>query len=331
MKKLIAAAVAAAIVPAAALANPTLYGKIHMDVSHIDNDVDTNVSVNTNSSRVGVKGSEDLGNGMKAVYAIEWGVDMRGTGTLSNRNRWVGVGGGFGTVALGTESTPAKMVGRKTDLFGDRAGDTRAMNPSKVMDIYAPNAIAYFSPNMGGFTTYLAYVTDGSGATADNNDLDAIGANIEYKNGPLYAGLGYTKYSGDIFGGENQTVMRLGASYKMGDAKLVGSYTSVSDVMGVKGNDGKTYSLGLAYGFGANTAKIQYSALNADGTKTDADNITVGIDHKMSKRTSVYAQYSATSNDANANVAAWAKEGNSTGVAAGDDNAAFSVGIVHKF
>ena len=134
MKKLIAAAVATAVIaPASVMAGPTLYGKIHMDVSYLNNGGRgaaeyKEVSVNSNSSRVGVKGDQDLGNGLKAVYNIEWGVAMDGSSALSNRHRYVGLGGGFGTVLLGRLSTPLKSVGRKVDLFGDRLGDKRAMN-----------------------------------------------------------------------------------------------------------------------------------------------------------------------------------------------------------
>ncbi len=340
MKKLIAAAVATAvIVPATSMAAATLYGKIHMDTSFSDNGTISDLSVNTNSSRIGVKGSEDLGGGLKAVYAMEWGVDMRGSGALSNRHRYVGLAGGFGTVLAGRLSTPAKVIGRKTDLFGDRMGTTRAQNggTGAVIDIYAPNTLAYVTPSMGGFNATLAYVTDGTGTSADNNDNDAFSGNIVYSNGPVYAGIGYTKLSGGIFGSTtDQSYWRIAGSFKMAGARIVGSYTDISDASGVAGDDSTIWHLGGSYKFGSNTAKIQYVSRgdrNLVAGDDGSDNITVGLDHAFSKRTTAYVSYSHTSNDTNSSDTPWShgSVGLSTGGTAGTTAKAFTLGMIHKF
>ena len=106
MKKLIAAAVAAAVIaPAGAIAaGPTLYGKLHMSLDNLDNNGSSTAgnkydewALSSNSSRIGVKGSEDLGNGMKVGYLIEWGISMDGDDSeLTQRNRAITLSGDWG-------------------------------------------------------------------------------------------------------------------------------------------------------------------------------------------------------------------------------------------
>ena len=80
-KKLIAAAIAAAMVAPAAYAQATLYGKFHTSIDKNDNDSydEDNWEVNSRASRLGVKGSEDLGGGLKAIYQLEVNVNSDGS------------------------------------------------------------------------------------------------------------------------------------------------------------------------------------------------------------------------------------------------------------
>lgn len=334
MKKLIAAVVTAAvIVPVSAYSAATLYGKVHMTTAYQDDGLDKNLSVNSNSSRVGVKGSEDLGNGLKAVYKMEWEVDLRGGDTIKNRDRYAGVAGGFGTVLAGYLSTPLKAVGRKVDMFGDRMGDLRSLNNHTNIDGRVSNTLAYVTPKFAGFNATLAYVADVTGSRADNNDTDAYSANAMYANGPVYVGVGYTSISGNTFTStEDEDTWRIAGSFKMGSAKILGSYTDTSNASGVSGEDPAIWHLGASYGFGSNTAKIQYSerddVLSADN---GAYNITVALDHKLSKRTMAYVEYSMTDNDAGSSTTAWKKTGNSTSGISGEDNSGIALGLVHKF
>lgn len=318
MKKLIAAAVAAAvIVPATAMAGSTLYGKIHMSVSYIDSDANTGVTnyeevnVASHSSRIGVKGSEDLGNGMKLGYLMEWSVGMDGGGDLGQRNRYVTLGGGFGTALFGKVDTPMKTLGRKVDLFGERAADTRTLTrATSAMDNRQNNVIAYVTPNLSGLSATLAYVTDVTSATGDNNDTDAFSANAIYSNGPLLIGGAYTQVAGETWDtattkGKNERDYRLAGSYKMGAFKVVGSYTDTGSGGGVSKNDYSVWQLGGAFDFGSNTIKAQYSD-KSEGVKKSKDGAAVwaiGFEHKMSKRTMVYVDYGMVNNDKGSAIA----------------------------
>ena len=214
MKKLLAAAVAAAVIAPASVmaAGPTLYGKIHSSIDMHDNNGDSQTntkydewSVNTNSSRIGVKGSEDLGNGMKVGYLIEWGVSMDGdSNDLTQRNRAITLSGDWGTGLVGRWDTPFKTVGRKLDLFGDKIGDTRNLSKFGTSDNRANNVLAYVTPNMNGFSATVAYVFDagtnvngGADGSGDNSDANAWSFNAIYDNGPMMLALGYVDYSDD--------------------------------------------------------------------------------------------------------------------------------------
>lgn len=364
MKKLIAAAVAAAVLaPASVMASgPVMYGKLQMSINYLDNSGSSGTgtkykeaSVNSNHSRIGVKGSEDLGNGMKVGYLIEWSVDMDGDSSkaggtdLGERNRAVTLSGDWGTALVGKWDTPLKTVGRKADLFPERLGDSRTMNTHATLDARTANTVAYITPNMSGFTSTMAYVFDVNPENGmDDSDGDAFSINGIYNNGPMYLGIAYEAISGGVWGdsAEDQSVWRLAGSYDWGSYKFVGAYSDISDGNGWDGNDFYTWSLGTAYSFGSNTVKLQFNGRD-DGDlddRLDDDNDgessawgwAIALDHAMSKRTTVYVEYGQVNNDELSNAVAWKTMGN--GASAGQstngeykDNQGFGVGIIHKF
>jgi len=146
-KKLLTIAITAALVaPTAVLAEVTVYGQVNMSLDYTNSgrsDVVTkitgtqtaerksNLDVSSNSSRLGFKGSEDLGGGMKAVWQVESliGADEApGTSNaLGGRNTFLGLAGGFGTALMGKHDTPFKMFGRSLDPFADSIADTRQL------------------------------------------------------------------------------------------------------------------------------------------------------------------------------------------------------------
>ena len=136
-KKLIALAIAGAFVAPAAFAesgNVTIYGIMDASYDITDNGNSTTAQgektnkVSSNSSRLGFKGSEDLGNGLSAVWQLETGINVDGTtaSNLNSRNTFVGLSGKtWGTVILGKHDTPYKISTRSLDMFGDGLADNR--------------------------------------------------------------------------------------------------------------------------------------------------------------------------------------------------------------
>ena len=106
MKKLLLAATVATLTMSAAQAAPTVYGKLNVTVDNIDNNDfkdESLVKVNSNASRIGVKGEEKITDELSAVYLAEWQVNTDGDGTdLGMRNRYIGIkSNGVGTLKVG--------------------------------------------------------------------------------------------------------------------------------------------------------------------------------------------------------------------------------------
>lgn len=331
--KLISLAVAAALVaPAAVMAEATLYGKINMSIDYFDvdngfegwavNGGSLNPSVGR-SNRLGVKGSEDLGNGLKAIYQIEFNIQMAeesrngspvsGANDITMRNSYVGLASNFGTLLVGRHDTPLKLSTARLDLFFDTVPDYNAT--IGFSDLRVDNAIAYISPNFAGFQfSGAAHV--GGGATIVGNSVDAdslaeaYSLAIVYKNGPFYGSVAYEEIENDILGpaGNNQSndkKWRAGLGLlDWNGFTLAAIYENQDDLLGVKGNDGDLWNIQAGYKFGNNMIKAMYGENDNDNKNLDRTGWAVGFDHYFSKRTSAYVGYTdvdysnkGTSND----------------------------------
>ena len=179
-KKLLIAAVGAALVAGpmlAAQADTTLYGHFHMSFDNLDNDNAQYGYVASNSTRIGVKGNEDLGGGLKGIYQVESGALAADTGVSGFggqlRNTFMGFSGSsWGTVKVGRHDTPFKDLGRKLDNFNEEVGDMRnilsgSSTGASLYDARVSNMIRYESPNMGGLTASVLHTsnTNTSGTT----------------------------------------------------------------------------------------------------------------------------------------------------------------------
>jgi len=165
------------------------------------------------SNRLGVKGSEDLGNGLKGVYQVEFGIRLSDgdfsaangdRGSVSMRNTFVGLGGDFGTFLIGRHDTPLKISTGKLDLFADTMADYNGA--LGFNDIRADNVVAYISPSWSGFQ-FAGAVHAGGKATVDglkNNDSDSLAEAWSvaaiYSNGPWYASAAYEELQADMSG-----------------------------------------------------------------------------------------------------------------------------------
>jgi predicted porin len=352
-KNILAIAIAAAVMAPSAFAAATVYGSAHMSVDSASQIKDgtnqmSQTNVASNSSFIGIKGSEDLGAGLKAVFQFENQVQFDNDGATAGgfagqRNSFVGLGGGFGTVLLGIHDTPLKMVGRKYDMFGDRIGDTRnitAANGTGVnFDARPGNVVAYVSPTFSGVTAILAYVNDENGAAVTgpaSGDTSALSASIGYAAGALTVDGAYESHGAGFSTLSNQSLAayRLGAGYGFGSVKVQGFYGNqdMDLVAGKKSRDVYGAAASMAVG-AAGTIKAQYAVA---GKYNDLDNsaslLAVGYDHAMSKNTTAYVAYAAADN---ASAATYTMNGGGHGVGslvnAGKDPSAFSVGLIHKF
>ena len=260
----------------------------------------------------GVSGTEDLGNGLKASFALD--AFFRGdTGTPGRtnsdvffaRNAHLALSGGFGTVKLGRSMAPNFLP---TILFNP-FGDSFTVSPlvlhanmsfpglSTASDTGWSNQITYTTPSFGGLSANLHYQL---GEQASKSSANNLGANLLYFRGPLALTAFYEE--ADLLNNPNPTFTpgaqnknwMLGASYKLGDFKLFATYgESEKQVAFVRDLDQETVSLGLDFSLSkAGTLKAAVAHSERDFTNI-ADNkrttATLGYDHFLSKRTDAYA------------------------------------------
>jgi predicted porin len=260
-KKLIALAVAGlASTGAFAQANVTVYGVADatFDIVKIAGDANNELGntnrVSTNSSLIGFKGAEALGNGLTAVFQFESSVGFDNTGSLgATRDSFVGVAGGFGTVVLGNLTGPTRALGGAvdvnagatgigsnsgilgklgnnligtTDTSGNYAGGTtcaRSSTCTSIFDTRWKNAVAYVSPSFAGLNATVAYVANENKSLHGlNNRVDTSGYDVglKYANGPAMAAVTYNAVSLGNSAETKVSDFRAGGSYDFGMASV---------------------------------------------------------------------------------------------------------------
>ncbi len=326
-----------------------IYGKIHLSADFYDTDAsapggvadETGYGLSSNSSRVGFKGKYALDDGLSVLYQIEQEItlDEGGGDTFTTRNSFLGLGGGFGKVLAGYHDTPFKDLAGKYTLFGDSIGDRRAILGAFVgvgnqMNDRGANSLMYIG-DMGPIQLKAMYAADaqGSAGTFDNNHNDLSSVSLVWENDAFSIGAAYEDQS-NLRGGAQAKGWRLGAGYKIAGVHVQGIYESItSDDNNVFERD--AYGANVAVKLGEkNTLGVQYLVAKdyKNSSDTGADMVSVGWNRKLDKRTSLYAMYSQTNNDSNADYQGVdGGHGDEVKTDPGGKPSAFSVGLVFKF
>jgi predicted porin len=332
-KSLVALAALAAIGAASAQSTVTLYGVVDTNFTS-DKGATSLTSMGTgglNGSRFGMRGAEDLGGGLKAVFQIESGFNSdTGTsaqgGRLFGRTAIVGLEGGFGRVTLGRTYTPIGLLLDQTATMGTKPADTLATAGMLSNAAYrTDNALTYASPNLGGLTFSGQYSLAADGAEVATKIGRHHGFNVMYSGGPLYAGLGYLDLRTTAAGGDAKAILaQLG--YNFGFATIRGQYET-NDVDGTP-EDRKYLGLEASVPFGAFTASLGIARVKdttgAVGVNDDADLISLQGVYNLSKRTALYTMYTHVSNDTSSAIGF-------NGPRADDNSRRFQVGVRHSF
>ncbi len=306
-----------------AFAGADVSGQVRMSVDRVDSsaaDADT-VLVSDRVSRIGVKGTEDLGGGMSAVYGLEWGVAIdtnngvtsasTGTFNFAPRNQFVGLKSGLGTLLIGRHDAPYKLAGT-ADLFGDTAADAAgetstasATNANIIgrngFDTRAAQTVAYVTPEVSGVHAAIAVIPgEETGADAANGLADAWSATIVYKNGPLNASVSQQKYTKEFAanttGAEDKSGTKFNIGYTMGDIKVGYTYESSDANYDAGGSKDKGQLGSVAYTMGPITLAAQYGKFDDKNSTGDVTTTTVGVVYGLSKRTSTYVGYADIDN-----------------------------------
>ncbi|NMG77665.1 porin [Aromatoleum diolicum] len=300
--------------PAFAQSNVTIYGAMDMFVGYAKGehkDLTVLDSGGLEPSRIGFHGTEDLGNGLKALFRLESGiaVDTGGTvppGVLFSRQSFVGLQGGFGTVTAGRQHSPGYWMSllRYDALMGGPFSPVTALAAQGGMSIVstgpgrANNSVNYNSPNWGGFTLSAMYGL-GQESTINRNAGQFAGASLNYANGPLSVGYVFHRLDTSTVAApivdRQQREHMIGASYDFSVLKLIASYQTLD---GEVSADGKLWNVGVRIPVGAaGNVQIGYAAYDSDARQSDSRSYALGYSHNLSKRTALYARVIRADND----------------------------------
>lgn len=345
-------AVLAACGASAALAQSSVnvYGRVNTTVEHQKLGNASATGMVTNSSFIGFRGTEDLGNGLKAGFVLEANFNSDdGAGSDNGafnfkRNSEINLAGGFGMLRLGSFD-PASYLAT-ADYISMHNHDTGTSADYLYFGAASKgNVIAYRTPDIAGFNAEVQYRL-GEKASIDAGTWEDKGGwdlGVNYANGPLGLGFGYSQQKRDVLpagvtageANEKDSQFALRASYAIGDLTLGAYYQKQkSDFANVKAKR-DAYRLAAMYVIGASELHANVgraTKVKIDGVKTgeSATQWTLAYNYNLSKRTKVYALYTNINNTASAEVASPAAF-NLNNTANSDKFRAYGVGIRHLF
>ncbi len=322
-------------------ANVTLFGVVDTNVANYSASGTSSVNrVGTDgltSSRWGMRGTEELGSGMRASFWLEGAfsgdtgsigstnTNNQSTGSASGifgRRSTVSLAGNFGEVRVGRDLTPVFLNLSDFNVFGSNGtGNVGGLfYPlfSSQTHVRTSNGVSYLTPAMGGAYAHLTYAL---GENSNNSDGRYVGGRVGYRAGPLAAAIGTAtiKY---VAGDQTQTTA--GASYDLGMAKVMALYGRNKKAT----VDHSALHVGVSVPFGSTDLRLGYTDARVKGGDGAAQ-IMVGVIHNMSKRTALYIDASQVDNKGagkNFSVSDGIKP-----VTAGGKSTGIEAGIRHTF
>lgn len=279
--------------PAFAQSSVTIYGRLNVTLERSEfGNADATTDLNDNSSRIGFKGVEDLGGGLKAGFQIEHGFDAttgRAGSSFWGRQSEVNLSGGFGMIRLGNFTSEAYFA--TADYVSMHNHDTGLSSDGLYADanfFNHVNKVAYRTPEMGGFWAEAA-VLEGDGIGERGYDLAA-----NYTAGDLHLGAGFSKL-------DNINQFAVSALYTMGNVTVGGYIQRDKNAWGINGSRTNFRLTGM-YTMGATELHANFGLAGDIGDVNDsgANQLTLGVNQNLSKRTKVYGYYSKVSADSSA-------------------------------
>ena len=356
-KSLIALAVLAASGAAMAQSSVTLFGIVDTAVGYVDNANAAGDSVyglttsGNATSRLGFRGVEDLGGGLKAGFWLEgeiFGDDGNAAGFNFTRRSTVSLMGGFGEVRMGRDLTPNYSKTISYDLFsqtgigqfmGWRDWATNSdvgttVSTADASNVRSSNMISYYTPNFGGLTAGLGYGFD---EQTTGKAGRYVGGYVAYDNGPLSLAASYDQrdllVNGLVAGSAvlDRDTFTLGGSYNLNVVKLnaivqQSKYKALGESEKVN-----AYALGVSAPVGAGEVKLQYALYDNKIIESKAHHISLGYVHNLSKRTAVYGTVSYMDNKDDSNLGLAAKNLKTAGPGFGESQTGVQVGVRHSF
>lgn len=308
-KKLIAAAIAAGLAaPMWANAAPTLYGHLQAEIADVDQDGTSNdltIIEDNKRGRLGVKGDEDLGGGLSAIYMFEWQVETtQGEVSDGDRESWVGLKGGFGQVTIGANKSPYKYYGGVTyDALVTTVLEARGNGGGMFSGI--GNAASKFGANsfltdsvsyknkFGPAEFWVTYQMAES-STTDVDDNLVLGLKLNFGSFEVIAAHAAVEENGANADSSNT---KIGGKFKFGSHSVAAQFETHDDDQANRDADAMFVSAVL--GFGKNEVILQWGETDSDangngGATADRDYLAAAFRHKFSKQTSAWVGYKTT-------------------------------------
>lgn len=319
-----AAALAAASTAALAQSNVTIYGLLDQGVIKGNGGTATNPGAlgtskawtlgQASTSRLGFRGTEDLGGGLSAQFQIEHRLNpdsgtQNSTNTFWNGRSFVQLTSkDLGAVYLGREYTPGWHVQVKSDPFGNdgvgQAGPVALWGNYQTPDASgngtrSSNTVGYKSPKLMGGLTINAAV-----GLSESTGLGRVqGINAEYAQGPLYLGLSIEQVKNGS--ANKQGVTSFAAHYDLGMVKPIFYYAQGKT--GTNGSvEASTWMLGATAPLAGGTVKFMYYDLDSDVNSNDRSKFGLGYNYPLSKRTNLYADFGQAKQTGRTNNSAYA-------------------------
>ncbi len=312
-KTLLAAALLVGFAGAAqAQSNVTLYGLVDAGFNYQKFDGNTTKGIDSGlqgQSRWGIRGTEDIGNGLKALFVLESGYTVDNGASTHNR-----LFGRYAYVGLESNAAGRLIMGRTTNLafawaanvsnpFGlgfstSSIGTTFGYNDADLGGGRADNAVYYYSPSFSGFQAAAGYSFNIAApeqvGSSNNNRLMDFG--LKYSNGPINAVAAY-QIVDPASGADKFKNLTLAASYNFGVATVHAGYANAKDIVtpgGYNRTVGGTFTKDNAYtlGVSAPVGPGKVYAAYQKATKSKVDGFALGYTYDLSKRTNLYAYYS---------------------------------------
>lgn len=290
-KSLIIAAVSAlAASGALAQSSVTVFGRLNTSVEEQKNIavIGSQSVMQNNASRLGFKGTEDLGGGLKAEFFLEHRFNSD-TGTTTGDfwagDSYVGLSGRFGTIRMGRLTSAAYYA--TADYISMHNHDT-GTSEDKLYTYLGQNknTIAYTTPTFGGLNAEVS-VSAGEGGP-ETNKVGTLALN--YDAGKLHLGLGYEQQ-----GGTEDKQLAVRGLYEFG-AVTLGAYYQRSEIQALGKRD--AYRVSAMYTVGASEFHLNVGQADdwSNVGNSDATQYTVGYNYNLSKRTKVYGFYTVVDN-----------------------------------
>ncbi|MDZ7645411.1 MAG: porin [Woeseiaceae bacterium] len=310
------------------------YGQGHISADSVDDGQNRSEYFASNSSRLGLRGRQQLSDGIDLLFQYEQGVDLTGQGEndgngpgstsglfTAARVSYLGVTGDYGTLRAGKLDGLNQWV-YDYNLFADQVGDLGNLWGGTGLAGRISDAAQYVSPVFEGFTVGLTYVPEEG---VDDADLFLLKA--DYQRNELKLGLAFA----DI--GSDWQAIALTGGYEWDEFTFGGGWQREESIADIRGNDRNSYTVGASFALKNGVIfKAQVARSNGKATDSDATQWSVGVDYQWDSALTLYLALATTQNDDNATFSAnnWGK-GDAVFPAAGQNPNAVSFGMVYRF